>query len=112
MHTIAAIAVALQEASTPEFYIYAQQALVNAQVLASDLQYCGYKLVTDGTDNHMVIVDFTDTKLDGALAEKVLEKVGISVSKSTIPNDPNPPFRPSGMRIGTPAMTTRGVKED
>lgn len=112
MNTIAAIAVALHEAATPAFKAYAEQALKNAQVLASELLSRGYKLVTWGTDNHMVIVDFSGTQLDWSVAEKTLDSIWISTSKSTIPDDPNPPFRPSGLRIGLPAMTTRGVKEE
>ena len=111
MNTIAAIAVALHEAATPAFKAYAEQALKNAQVLASELIARGYTLVTWWTDNHMVIVDFSDTELDWSIAEKTLDKIWISTSKSTIPDDPNPPFRPSGLRIWLPAMTTRGVKE-
>lgn len=112
MNTIAAIAVALHEAQWPAFKIYAQQALKNAQTLATELTARGYKLVTWWTDNHMVIVDFSWTELDGSVAEKTLDKIWISTSKSTIPDDPNPPFRPSGLRIWLPAMTTRGVKEN
>ncbi len=119
MNTIAAIAVALKEAQTSEFKAYAQQALKNAQILAAELTARGYKLVTWWTDNHMVIVDFSWTEwnpehsgLDWSTAEKTLDKIWISTSKSTIPDDPNPPFRPSGLRIGLPAMTTRGVKEE
>ncbi len=112
MNTIAAIAVALHEAQTPEFKAYAQQALKNAQVLANELIARGYKLVTGWTDNHMVIVDFSWTDVDWSIAEKTLDTIWISTSKSTIPDDPNPPFRPSGLRIGMPAMTTRGVKEE
>ena len=111
MNTIAAIAVALHEAQTPAFKAYAQQALKNAQVLSSELLTHGYKLVTGWTDNHMVIVDFSWTEIDGSVAEKTLDKIWISTSKSTIPDDPNPPFKPSGLRIWLPAMTTRGVKE-
>ena len=111
MNTIAAIAIALHEAQTLEFKAYAQQTLKNAQILASELTARGYKLVTGGTDNHMVIVDFSGTELDGSIAEKILDKIWISTSKSTIPDDPNPPFKPSGLRIGLPAMTTRGIKE-
>lgn len=111
MNTIAAIAVALHEVQTPAFKIYAEQALKNAQILASELTARGYKLVTWWTDNHMVIVDFSWTDLDWSVAEKTLDKIWISTSKSTIPDDPNPPFRPSGLRIGLPAMTTRGIKE-
>jgi len=111
MNTIAAIAVALHEAATPEFKEYALQTLKNAKVMAEEFLARGYKLVTGGTDNHMIVVNFEGTELDGSVAEKTLDKVGISCSKSTIPDDPNPPFKPSGLRIGMPAMTTRGVKE-
>lgn len=112
MNTICAIAVALKEAQTPEFKAYAEQTLKNAKVMAEEFTARGYKLVTGGTDNHMVILDFTWTDLDWSVAEKTLDKIWISTSKSTIPDDPNPPFRPSGLRIWLPAMTTRGVKED
>ena len=111
MNTIAAIAVALHEAATPEFKAYAEQTLKNAKAMADEFLTRGYKLVTGGTDNHMIVVNFEGTDLDGAVAEKTLDKIGISCSKSTIPDDPNPPFKPSGLRIGMPAMTTRGVKE-
>ncbi|MCK9466972.1 MAG: serine hydroxymethyltransferase [Candidatus Absconditabacterales bacterium] len=113
MNTIAAIAVALGEAQTDKFKEYAIQALKNSKVMAEEFINRGYKLVTGGTDNHMVILDFSNTPIEnGKNAEYILDLVGISTSKSTIPDDPNPPFRPSGLRIGTPAMTTRGVKED
>jgi glycine hydroxymethyltransferase len=112
MNTITAIAVALKEAQTSDFLDYAQQTLKNTQILAIELLNYGYKLVTGGTDNHMVIMDFSDTEMNGSIVESTLDKIGISTSKSTIPDDPNPPFRPSGLRIGMPAMTTRGVKEN
>lgn len=112
MNTIAAIAVALQEAQSKEFYNYAKQTLINAKVLAEELLSYGYQLVTGGTDNHMVIVDFSWTDFNGTIAEKTLDQIWISTSKSTIPDDPNPPFRPSWLRIGMPAMTTRGIKEE
>ncbi|MFA5747787.1 MAG: serine hydroxymethyltransferase [Candidatus Absconditabacterales bacterium] len=112
MNTICGIAVALQEANSDEFKSYAQQTLKNAQIMVQEFIKYGYKLVTGGTDNHMVILDFTSTDLTGKIAEKILDKVGISTSKSTIPDDPNPPFNPSGLRIGIQAMTTRGIKED
>ncbi|PID34977.1 MAG: serine hydroxymethyltransferase [candidate division SR1 bacterium] len=113
MNTISAIAVALKEAQTPAFKTYAEQTLKNAQVMAEEFIAKGYKLITGGTDNHMIILDFSDTALEnGKNAEKILDEVGISTSKSTIPDDPNPPFRPSGLRIGMPAMTTRGVDEE
>jgi glycine hydroxymethyltransferase len=111
MHSIAAIAVALGEANTQAFKDYAKQTLVNAKVLAHELMSKGRNLVTWWTDNHLIVVDFTWTWLDWKQAELLLDEVGISTSKSTIPNDPNPPFKPSGLRIGLPAMTTRGFKE-
>lgn len=112
MNTICAIAVALQEAKTEAFKQYAEQTLKNAQILAQELVAKGYKLVTGGTENHMIILDFSWTEINGSIAEKTLDKIGISTSKSTIPDDPNPPFKPSGLRIGMPAMTTRWVKEE
>lgn len=112
MNTICAIWVALWEAQTSEFKEYANQTLKNAQVLAEELLTRNYKLVTGGTDNHMVIVDFSGTGLDWKLAEEALDKIWISTSKSTIPDDPNPPFRPSWLRIWMPAMTTRWIKEN
>lgn len=112
MHTIAAIAVALEEVQTPDFLHYAEQTLVNAQVLAEEFRSLGYQLVTGGTENHMVILDFSAEEYDGGEIEQLLDRVGISVSKSLIPNDARPAFRPSGLRIGMPAMTTRGVKAD
>ena len=110
MNTIAAIGVALQEAQTPAFVDYAKQALENAQIMAQEFLRRWYQLVTWGTENHMIILDFSQEEFDGGEIEQVLDRVGISVSKSLIPNDPRPAFRPSGVRIGTPAMTTRGVK--
>ena len=110
MNTIAAIGVALQEAQTPAFVDYAKQALENAQIMAQEFLRRWYQLVTWGTENHMIILDFSQEEFDGGAIEEILDTVGISVSKSLIPNDPRPAFRPSGVRIGTPAMTTRGVK--
>ncbi len=113
MNSIAAIAVALKEAQSPEFKEYAKQALANAQVMAEEFKNRWYKLITGWTDNHMIIIDFSNTPIEnGKNAEKILDEVWISTSKSTIPDDPNPPFRPSGLRIGIPAMTTRWVKEE
>ena len=111
MNTIAAIAVALHEASTPEFKAYAQQTLLNAKAMSESFLEKWYTLVTWWTDNHMIVLDLTDLGLHGWEVQEILDKVGISTSKSTIPDDPNPPFKPSGLRIGTPAMTTRGMKE-
>jgi glycine hydroxymethyltransferase len=112
MNTIAGIAVALKEASKPSFKEYAYQVLKNAKILSEKLMEKGIKLVTDGTDNHMMVAN-TDLSagIDGALAEKTLERAGITVNKQVIPDDPRPPYKPSGIRIGTPAMTTRGMKE-
>ena len=110
MNTIAAIGVALQEAQTPAFLSYAKHSLENAQIMAQEFLRHWYQLVTWGTENHMIILDFSQEEFDGGEIEEILDRVGISVSKSLIPNDPRPAFRPSGVRIGTPAMTTRGVK--
>ena len=110
MNTIAAIGVALQEAQTSAFVDYAKQSLENAQIRAQEFLRRWYQLITWGTENHMIILDFSQEEFDGGEIEEILDRVGISVSKSLIPNDPRPAFRPSGVRIGTPAMTTRGVK--
>lgn len=106
----AAKAIAFAEALRPEFQDYARQVISNAQALASALINRGYKVVSGGTDNHLFVLDLSPRGLAGKEAEKALEAVGISVSRSTIPNDPNPPLNPSGIRIGTPAITTRGLK--
>lgn len=110
-HITAAKAVAFGEALKPEFKEYSRQVIFNAKTMAAELMTRGYRLVSGGTDNHLMVVDLSDQGLSGKEAEKILEKVGISVSRSTIPNDPNPPLNPSGLRIGTPALTTRGLKE-
>ncbi len=111
MHVIAAKAVALKEAQTPEFKEYAQQIVKNAQALAGGLIEKGYKLVSGGTDNHLLLVDFTGTEITGKVAEKTLEDAGITVNKNAVPFDSRSPFVTSGIRIGTPATTTRGLKE-
>lgn len=110
-HQTAAIAVALQEASTAEFKAYAAQVVKNARTLASGLMGKGFNLVTGGTDNHLLLIDLTNKKISGAEAEKALGKAGITVNKNTVPFDPRSPFDPSGIRLGTPALTTRGMKE-
>lgn len=110
MDTIAWIAVALKEADSPEFREYARQTLENAQILANELLNYWYKLVNWWTENHMIIIDFSKEECSGWEIEKALDKVWISTSKSTIPDDPRKPFDPSGLRIWMPAMTTRGVK--
>ena len=112
MNTIAGITVALGEVQTSAFQHYAKQTLKNAQMMAQTFLSLGYKLVTGGTDNHMVILDFSQEPFNGAEIENILDQIGISVSKSLIPHDPRPPFRPSGIRIGIAAMTTRGITED
>lgn len=108
----AAKATAFGEALKPEFKIYAEQVIKNAQALANEFIKLGYTIVSGGTDNHMFVVDLQNKGMVGKEAEKALEKIGISVSRSTIPNDPNPPMNPSGIRIGTPAITTRGLNEN
>ena len=113
MHTIAAIAVALRKAQEPAFAAYARQVLRNAQALADALLAEGATLVTGGTDNHMVVVDTVRSfGVDGRVAEQALDQVGITTNKQVIPDDPNPPLRPSGIRLGSPAGTTRGMTED
>jgi glycine hydroxymethyltransferase len=111
-HIIAAKAVAFGEALKPEFQEYSSQVIKNAKVLAEDFIQKGFRVISGGTDNHLMVVDMTSKGLSGKEAEVVLDKVGISVSRSTIPNDPNPPMNPSGVRFGTPAITTRGMRED
>ncbi len=111
MHVIAAKAVAFKEALLPEFKDYAIQVVKNAQTLAAELVGKGYKLVSGGTDNHLMLVDFTGTEITGKVAEKTLEDAGITVNKNAVPFDTRSPFVTSGIRIGTPATTTRGLKE-
>jgi glycine hydroxymethyltransferase len=108
----AAKAVAFKEALSDDFKIYAKQVISNAQSLAREFLNLGYNIVSGGTDNHMFILDLSPKNMAGKEAEKALEYVGISVSRSTIPNDSRPPFNPSGLRLGTPAITTRGMKEE
>lgn len=108
----AAKAVAFGEALKPEFKQYSKQVILNAKAMADKFITEGYKIVSGGTDNHLFIVDFSDKNFSGKDVEKKLELAGISVSRSTIPNDPNPPANPSGIRIGASAITTRGFKEN
>lgn len=110
-HQTAAIAVALREASQPAFKEYGHQIVKNAKRLADKLMGKGYELVTGGTDNHLLLVDLTNKGVKGAEAEKALGLAGITVNKNTVPFDPRSPFDPSGIRMGTPALTTRGLKE-
>ncbi len=111
MHVIAAKAVAFKEALSPEFKTYAEQVVKNAQALAKGLVDRGYKLVSGGTDNHLMLLDFTGTEITGKDAEKALEDAGITVNKNAVPFDTRSPFVTSGIRIGTPATTSRGLKE-
>ena len=111
MHVIAAKAVALKEALAPEFKTYQEQIVRNAKALADALTGNGLRLVSGGTDNHMMLVDLTSTGLTGKAAEEALDRAGITVNKNTIPNETRSPFVTSGIRIGTPAATTHGLKE-
>ncbi len=112
MHIIAAKAVAFGEALKPEFKSYQKQVLKNASVLAEKLKENDFRIVSGGTDNHLILMDLRSKKLTGKEAEKLLDEVGVATNKNTIPNDPESPFITSGIRIGTPAMTTRGLKEE
>lgn len=108
----AAKAVAFHEALQPEFKTYAKQVIKNAKAMADEFINLGYTIISGGTDNHLFVIDLQNKNVSGKEAEKILEQIGISVSRSTIPNDPNPPLNPSGIRIGTPAITTRGCNEE
>lgn len=110
MHVIAAKAVAFHEASQPAFKTYQAQVLTNATTLASALQALGYHIISGGTDNHLMLVDLRPQQLTGKVADTLLHSVGITANKNTIPNDPCSPFVTSGLRLGTPAVTTRGFK--
>jgi len=112
MHVIAAKAVCFGEALKPEFEDYAKQVISNAKVLADELMSRGFKLITNGTDNHMMMADVqTSFGVNGREVQDLLDEIGLSANCNAIPDDPLPPFRPSGLRIGTPAMTTRGLRE-
>ncbi len=112
MNNIAAAAITFKKASEPAFREYAKQILTNAQVLAAQLLAQGVTLVTGGTDNHLLVVDTVQSfGLDGRQAEETLDRIGITTNKQVIPDDPQPPLRPSGIRLGTPACTTRGMNE-
>ena len=111
MHVIAAKAVSFKEALSPEFKIYQQQIVKNAKALASNLIERDFKIVSGGTDNHLMLVDLQNWNVTGKEAEKLLDAANITCNKNTIPNDPQSPFVTSGIRLGTPAVTTRGMKE-
>ena len=111
-HVIAAKAVCFKEAAQPEFKDYQEQVIRNAQVLAESLIEKGFNLVSGGTDNHLVLVNLVNKNLTGKKAENLLDEANITTNKNTVPNDPQSPFVTSGLRLGTPAMTSRGFKED
>src|SRR6185295_16557286 len=111
MHIIAAKAVCFKEAAEPEFIAYQRQIVANAKRLASVLTGSGFRLVSGGTDNHLMLVDVFSRGITGKAAEAALGKAGITVNKNAIPFDPNPPMTASGIRLGTPAVTTRGMGE-
>jgi glycine hydroxymethyltransferase len=111
MHIIAAKAVCFKEAMEPSFVAYQKQILANAQALARSLTSNGYRLVSGGTDNHLMLVDVFSKGVTGKVAEAALGKAGITVNKNAIPFDQNPPMVASGIRVGTPALTTRGMRE-
>ena len=112
MHVVAAKAICFEEALKPEFKEYQQQIIKNAQALANGLMKRGVKIVSGGTDNHLMLIDLTPQNLTGKEVEKLLDESHITANKNTIPNDPQKPFVTSGIRLGTPAATTRGLKED
>lgn len=111
MHVIAAKAVAFAEALLPEFKQYQEQVLVNAKVMCDALKSRGYNIVSGGTDNHLLLVDLTNKDMTGKEADAALDRANITVNKNSVPNDPRSPFVTSGLRLGTPAVTTRGFKE-
>ncbi|MGQ9474452.1 MAG: serine hydroxymethyltransferase, partial [Candidatus Caldatribacteriaceae bacterium] len=111
MHVIAAKAVALKEAASSEFLVYQKKVVQNAKVLAECLKERGYRLVSGGTDTHLILVDLRNKRMNGKEAEAILDSVGITVNKNAIPFDPEKPTITSGIRIGTPACTTRGMEE-
>jgi glycine hydroxymethyltransferase len=111
MHTVTAVAVALAEADTPEFVAYAKQIVANAKRLAEKLMEHGFKLSSDGTDNHLILIDLRNKGIPGKKFAKALDRARIETNYNTVPDDPAPPFNPSGLRIGAPAISTRGMKE-
>jgi glycine hydroxymethyltransferase len=112
VHVMAAKAVCFQEALQPSFRQYAAQVVANAKVLAQSLAQAGYRIISGGTDTHLMLVDVFSKGMLGSEAEKALGEAGITVNKNAIPFDTNPPLKPSGIRLGTPALTTRGMKEE
>jgi glycine hydroxymethyltransferase len=111
-HTTAAIAVALHEAQQPSFSEYAHRIVANARALADALLACGYDLVSGGTDNHLLLIDLTNKGVAGKPAAQALDRAGIELNYNTVPFDPRKPFDPSGIRLGTSAITTRGLRPE
>jgi len=111
VHIVAAKAICFKEAATDEFKIYIRQVVRNAKAMAARIAQRGFRVVSGGTDNHLMLVDVFSKGINGRQAEQALDRAGITVSRSTLPFDTNPPLRPSGVRIGTPSLTTRGMKE-
>ncbi|HDZ68928.1 MAG TPA: serine hydroxymethyltransferase, partial [Phycisphaerales bacterium] len=111
MQTLTAIAVALAEADTPEFVAYAKQVVKNAKALAEKLLEYGFNLVSGGTDNHLILIDLQNKHISGRKMAEAMDRARLVANRNTIPDDPNPPSNPSGLRLGTPAITTRGMKE-
>lgn len=112
MHVIAAKAVCFEEALRPDYTEYMKQVAKNAKVLGDELKAYGFKLISGGTDNHLLLIDLTNKNITGKDAEKLLDSVGITVNKNTVPFETLSPFVTSGIRLGTPAVTTRGFKEE
>jgi len=112
VHIVAAKAVCFHEAMTPEFAAYQQQVVANARILAETLAAAGFRIVSGGTDNHLMLVDVFSKGVRGRDAEQALDRAGITVNKNAIPFDVNPPLNPSGIRLGSPAVTTRGFREE
>jgi len=110
-HSIAALAVALKEASAPSFRDYAKQIVANAKALAAELTARGFELVSGGTDNHLILIDLTNKKVSGKVAAQALDKAGLELNYNSVPFDTRKPFDPSGIRLGTPSITSRGFKE-
>ena len=112
MHVIAAKAVCFHEALQPQFREYQRQVVLNAKALAAGLAKHGYRIVSGGTDNHLMLVDLRPKDLNGKEAQETLDRAGITVNKNAIPFDTSSPFKPGGIRVGTPAVTTRGMEEE
>jgi glycine hydroxymethyltransferase len=111
VHNTAALAVALKEAAQPEFREYAKRVVSNAKVIAAELMAKGYEVVSGGTDNHLILVDLTNKNVPGKVAARALDRAGIELNYNTVPYDPRKPFDPSGIRLGSPSVSSRGMGE-